>query len=170
MLIQENLYLCPHQFKCPGGGIGRRAGFKIQCLRTCGFDSRPGYQKYRVSDQSESEDIHPYFFPQDSPFILTLLKYRVSVKCESDGHSLILMLRIGFSRLTLYPHTFEKQGEWPERERGYSPILMLRIGFSRLTLYPHTFEIQGESGRVRAMDIQALSSHWTLTLFENKKM
>ena len=28
----------------PGGGIGRRAGFKIQCLRACGFDSRPGYR------------------------------------------------------------------------------------------------------------------------------
>ena len=28
----------------PGGGIGRRAGLKIQCpLKTCGFDSRPGY-------------------------------------------------------------------------------------------------------------------------------
>ena len=27
-----------------GGGIGRRAGFKIQFLRECGFDSRPRYQ------------------------------------------------------------------------------------------------------------------------------
>ena len=26
-----------------GGGIGRRAGFKIQFLRECGFDSRPRY-------------------------------------------------------------------------------------------------------------------------------
>ena len=30
---------------CPGGGIGRRAGLKIQCpQQTCGFDSRPGYK------------------------------------------------------------------------------------------------------------------------------
>ncbi len=26
-----------------GGEIGRRAGFKIQFLRECGFDSRPRY-------------------------------------------------------------------------------------------------------------------------------
>lgn len=29
--------------QCLGGGIGRRVGFKIQCLRTCGFDSHPRY-------------------------------------------------------------------------------------------------------------------------------
>ena len=35
-----------HPSSCPGGGIGRRAGLKIQCpLKTCGFDSRPGYKK-----------------------------------------------------------------------------------------------------------------------------
>ena len=29
---------------CPGGGIGRRAGFRCQCsIRTCGFKSRPGH-------------------------------------------------------------------------------------------------------------------------------
>ena len=30
---------------CPGGGIGRRAGFKILCLRACRFDSGSGYKK-----------------------------------------------------------------------------------------------------------------------------
>ena len=34
--------------KRPGGGIGRRAGFKIQFFRECGFDSRPGYFKNDV--------------------------------------------------------------------------------------------------------------------------
>gem|GEM_PF-2846864 len=29
---------------CPGGGIGRRGGFKIRFLREWGFDSPPGYQ------------------------------------------------------------------------------------------------------------------------------
>ena len=28
---------------CLGGGIGRRAGFKIQFFRECGFDSHPRY-------------------------------------------------------------------------------------------------------------------------------
>ena len=27
----------------PGGGIGRRAGFKIRFLRECGFEAHPGY-------------------------------------------------------------------------------------------------------------------------------
>ena len=32
-----------HPSSRPGGGIGRRAGLKIQCpLKTCGFDSRLG--------------------------------------------------------------------------------------------------------------------------------
>ncbi len=31
-------------FTCPGGGIGRRAGFKIRFLRECGFEAHPGYQ------------------------------------------------------------------------------------------------------------------------------
>ncbi len=29
---------------CRGGGIGRRAGFKIRFLRKCEFDSRPRHQ------------------------------------------------------------------------------------------------------------------------------
>ncbi len=29
--------------QCLGGGIGRRAGFKIQFFRECGFDSHPRY-------------------------------------------------------------------------------------------------------------------------------
>ncbi len=38
-------YFCTRVL-CPGGGIGRRAGLKIQCpQQTCGFDSRPGYAK-----------------------------------------------------------------------------------------------------------------------------
>ena len=37
-------------FTSPGGGIGRRAGLKIQCpLKTCGFDSRPGYKTSRTN-------------------------------------------------------------------------------------------------------------------------
>ena len=40
--------------KCLGGGIGRRAGFKIQFLRKCGFDSRPRYIK-KASDTVVSE-------------------------------------------------------------------------------------------------------------------
>lgn len=28
---------------CPLGEIGRRAGFRLQCLRTCEFDSRGGH-------------------------------------------------------------------------------------------------------------------------------
>ena len=31
----------------PGGGIGRRAGFKIRFREECGFDSRPGYSSER---------------------------------------------------------------------------------------------------------------------------
>ena len=31
--------------QCLGGGIGRRAGFKIQFFRECGFDSHPRYFK-----------------------------------------------------------------------------------------------------------------------------
>ena len=31
--------------KCLGGGTGRRAGFKIQFFRECGFDSHPRYLK-----------------------------------------------------------------------------------------------------------------------------
>ena len=34
------------QFKyCSSGGIGRRAGFKIQFFRECGFDSHLEYKK-----------------------------------------------------------------------------------------------------------------------------
>ncbi len=29
--------------QCPGGGIGRRAGFKIQYRKVCGFESHPGH-------------------------------------------------------------------------------------------------------------------------------
>ena len=36
--------------QCLGGGIGRRAGFKIQCLRTCGFDSHPRYLRALITD------------------------------------------------------------------------------------------------------------------------
>ena len=42
----EKKDLLLHPSSRPGGGIGRRAGLKIQCpLKTCGFDSRPGYKK-----------------------------------------------------------------------------------------------------------------------------
>ena len=37
------LFLTPCQKKCLGGGTGRRAGFKIQFFRECGFDSHPRY-------------------------------------------------------------------------------------------------------------------------------
>ena len=41
-IARKALLLSPSS--SPGGGIGRRAGLKIQCpLKTCGFDSRPGY-------------------------------------------------------------------------------------------------------------------------------
>ena len=40
--------------KSPGGGIGRRAGLKIQCpQQTCGFDSRPGY-KLKIKELDEN--------------------------------------------------------------------------------------------------------------------
>ncbi len=42
-IARKALLLSPSS--SPGGGIGRRAGLKIQCpLKTCGFDSRPGYK------------------------------------------------------------------------------------------------------------------------------
>ena len=37
--------LSPLSKGCPGGGIGRRGGFKIRFLRKWGFESPPGYQK-----------------------------------------------------------------------------------------------------------------------------
>ena len=46
---------------CPGGGIGRRAGFKIQYCKVCGFDSRPGY-KNQSEKQSESDVPNSGFF------------------------------------------------------------------------------------------------------------
>ena len=43
-----------HPSSRPGGGIGRRAGLKIQCpLKTCGFDSRPGY-KLKIKELDEN--------------------------------------------------------------------------------------------------------------------
>ena len=36
------------QLICLGGGTGRRAGFKIQFLRKCGFDSRPRYKSLQT--------------------------------------------------------------------------------------------------------------------------
>ena len=36
----------PRDHPCPDGGIGRRAGLKIQCpLKTCGFEPRSGHEK-----------------------------------------------------------------------------------------------------------------------------
>ena len=36
----------PRDHPCPDGGIGRRAGLKIQCpLKTCGFEPRSGHAK-----------------------------------------------------------------------------------------------------------------------------
>jgi hypothetical protein len=35
--------LSPLSKGCPGGGIGRRGGFKIRFLRKWGFESPPGY-------------------------------------------------------------------------------------------------------------------------------
>ena len=36
----------PRDLPCPDGGIGRRAGLKIQCpLKTCGFEPRSGHEK-----------------------------------------------------------------------------------------------------------------------------
>ena len=40
---------------CSSGGTGRRAGFKIQCFRTCGFDSHLEYER-------ESRDLCLGFF------------------------------------------------------------------------------------------------------------
>ena len=46
-------YICnpslPRPSPCPDGGIGRRAGLKIQCpLKTCGFEPRSGHEnEYR---------------------------------------------------------------------------------------------------------------------------
>jgi hypothetical protein len=34
---------------CLGGGIGRRAGFKIQFFRECGFDSHPRYKRLHIN-------------------------------------------------------------------------------------------------------------------------
>ena len=43
-----------HPSSRPGGGIGRRAGLKIQCpQQTCGFDSRPGY-KLKIKELDEN--------------------------------------------------------------------------------------------------------------------
>ena len=39
---------------CPGGGIGRRGGFKIRFLRKCGFESHPGYQASRGESRRRS--------------------------------------------------------------------------------------------------------------------
>ncbi len=44
----KNMFKFEEILKSPGGGIGRRAGFKIQFFRECGFDSRPGYFKNDV--------------------------------------------------------------------------------------------------------------------------
>jgi hypothetical protein len=40
-LTRLSLYLPPVILRGRGGGIGRRAGFKIRFLRKCEFDSRP---------------------------------------------------------------------------------------------------------------------------------
>ena len=42
--FEKPLIFALHFHRSLGGGIGRRAGFKIQFLRECGFDSRPRYQ------------------------------------------------------------------------------------------------------------------------------
>ena len=47
--IRKPPYFCRPILQCLGGGIGRRAGFKIQFLRECGFDSRPRYKQQRCS-------------------------------------------------------------------------------------------------------------------------
>ena len=49
--IPVNLQSVSHRNpSCPDGGIGRRAGLKIQCpLKTCGFDARSGHGKDLVS-------------------------------------------------------------------------------------------------------------------------
>ena len=50
----EKKDLLLHPSSRPGGGIGRRAGLKIQCpLKTCGFDSRPGY-KLKIKELDEN--------------------------------------------------------------------------------------------------------------------
>ena len=43
-------YLCTTQtdngaYRCPGGGIGRRARFRCVCRKACRFDSCPGHQR-----------------------------------------------------------------------------------------------------------------------------
>ena len=43
------IHICIPISKCPGGGIGRRVGLKHQCLRTCRFDSGPGYYKASIN-------------------------------------------------------------------------------------------------------------------------
>lgn len=50
----EKKDLLLHPSSRPGGGIGRRAGLKIQCpQQTCGFDSRPGY-KLKIKELDEN--------------------------------------------------------------------------------------------------------------------
>ena len=64
-VILKKLPLPPsYQMKdpCLGGGTGRRAGFKIQFLRECGFDSRPRYKKQSESEKRKRFILNSAFF------------------------------------------------------------------------------------------------------------
>ena len=65
----EKKDLLLHPSSRPGGGIGRRAGLKIQCpLKTCGFDSRPGYTKIERKP-SWSKDEEGFSFVRENRYL-----------------------------------------------------------------------------------------------------